>query len=61
MPSFFQWYMIEDFIIYRCVAAKGEGAPECDKFAKYYRALCPGDWVCFIKTSRALITFMFAV
>ncbi|KAJ8772084.1 hypothetical protein K2173_027261 [Erythroxylum novogranatense] len=30
---------------HRCVAAKGEGAPECDKFAKYYRALCPGEWV----------------
>ncbi|KAJ0525356.1 putative cytochrome-c oxidase [Helianthus annuus] len=29
----------------RCVAAKGEGAPECDKFAKYYRSLCPGEWV----------------
>ncbi|KAG9132763.1 hypothetical protein Leryth_014031 [Lithospermum erythrorhizon] len=30
---------------HRCIAAKGEGAPECDKFAKYYRALCPGEWV----------------
>ncbi|KAJ7958979.1 Cytochrome c oxidase subunit [Quillaja saponaria] len=30
---------------HRCVAAKGEGAPECDKFAKYYRALCPGEWI----------------
>ncbi|GAA0151346.1 oxidase [Lithospermum erythrorhizon] len=30
---------------HRCVAAKGEGAQECDKFAKYYRALCPGEWV----------------
>ncbi|XP_017214742.1 cytochrome c oxidase subunit 6b-1 [Daucus carota subsp. sativus] len=30
---------------HRCVAAKGEGAPECDKFAKYYRSLCPGEWV----------------
>lgn len=29
----------------RCIAAKGEDAPECDKFAKYYRALCPGEWV----------------
>ena len=29
----------------RCVAAKGEDAPECDKFAKYYRSLCPGEWV----------------
>ncbi|KAJ6833739.1 cytochrome c oxidase subunit 6b-1-like [Iris pallida] len=30
---------------HRCIAAKGEGAPDCDKFAKYYRALCPGEWV----------------
>ncbi|XP_008658227.1 cytochrome c oxidase subunit 6b-1 isoform X2 [Zea mays] len=31
---------------HRCVAAKGEDAPECDKFAKYYRSLCPGEWEC---------------
>lgn len=30
---------------HRCVAAKGEGAPECEKFAKYYRSLCPSDWI----------------
>ncbi|XP_020257443.1 cytochrome c oxidase subunit 6b-3-like [Asparagus officinalis] len=30
---------------HRCIAAKGEDAPECNKFAKYYRALCPGEWV----------------
>ncbi|XP_059453720.1 cytochrome c oxidase subunit 6b-1 isoform X1 [Corylus avellana] len=30
---------------HRCIAAKGDDAPECDKFAKYYRALCPGEWV----------------
>ncbi|KAH6755723.1 cytochrome C oxidase 6B [Perilla frutescens var. hirtella] len=30
---------------HRCVAAKGEEAPECDKFAKYYRSLCPGEWI----------------
>lgn len=30
---------------HRCTAAKGEGAPECDKFAKYYRSLCPGEWI----------------
>ncbi|XP_061969460.1 cytochrome c oxidase subunit 6b-1-like isoform X1 [Populus nigra] len=30
---------------HRCVAAKGEGASECDKFAKYYRSLCPSEWV----------------
>ncbi|PIA44669.1 hypothetical protein AQUCO_01700340v1 [Aquilegia coerulea] len=30
---------------HRCIAAKGDGAPECDKFAKYYRSLCPGEWV----------------
>ncbi|KAF7816989.1 cytochrome c oxidase subunit 6b-1 [Senna tora] len=29
---------------HRCVAAKGDDAPECDRFAKYYRSLCPGEW-----------------
>ena len=31
--------------ISRCVAAKGDEAPECDKFSKFYRSLCPGEWV----------------
>ncbi|CAG7901977.1 unnamed protein product, partial [Brassica rapa] len=30
---------------HRCVAAKGDDAPECDKFSKFYRSLCPGEWV----------------
>ncbi|KAL8162369.1 hypothetical protein V2J09_013858 [Rumex salicifolius] len=30
---------------HKCTAAKGEGAPECDKFAKFYRSLCPGEWL----------------
>ncbi|WOK93347.1 cytochrome c oxidase subunit 6b-1-like [Canna indica] len=30
---------------HRCIAAKGEDAPECNKFAKYYRSLCPSEWV----------------
>lgn len=30
---------------HRCIAAKGDDAPECEKFAKYYRSLCPGEWV----------------
>ncbi|KAL2893718.1 Cytochrome c oxidase subunit 6b-1 [Bienertia sinuspersici] len=30
---------------HRCIAAKGEDAPECDKFAKFYRSLCPGEWI----------------
>jgi hypothetical protein len=33
-------------LLFRCIAAKGEEAPECDKFKKYYRSLCPGEWVC---------------
>ncbi|GAU36710.1 hypothetical protein TSUD_217670 [Trifolium subterraneum] len=35
---------------HRCVAAKGDDAPECDKFAKYYRALCPGEWILAIES-----------
>ncbi|PKA49524.1 Cytochrome c oxidase subunit 6b-1 [Apostasia shenzhenica] len=31
---------------HRCIAVKGDDAPECSKFAKYYRSLCPGEWVC---------------
>ncbi|CAL4914717.1 unnamed protein product [Urochloa decumbens] len=34
-----------DCYLIRCVAAKGDDASECDKFAKYYRSLCPGEWV----------------
>lgn len=30
---------------HRCVAAKGDEAADCARFAKYYRALCPGEWV----------------
>lgn len=30
---------------HRCIAAKGDDAPECQKFAKYYRSLCPGEWI----------------
>ncbi|PIA46078.1 hypothetical protein AQUCO_01600390v1 [Aquilegia coerulea] len=29
---------------HRCLAAKGEESGECNKFAKYYRSLCPGEW-----------------
>ncbi|XP_023542926.1 cytochrome c oxidase subunit 6b-3-like isoform X2 [Cucurbita pepo subsp. pepo] len=28
-----------------CVRKKGEHAPECHKFAKYYRSLCPAEWI----------------
>ncbi|KAK6938127.1 Cytochrome c oxidase, subunit VIb [Dillenia turbinata] len=30
---------------HRCIAAKGEDASECTKFAKYYRSLCPSEWI----------------
>ncbi|KAG5593845.1 hypothetical protein H5410_035077 [Solanum commersonii] len=30
---------------HRCVAAKGDEAADCERFSKYYRALCPGEWV----------------
>jgi cytochrome c oxidase subunit 6b len=30
---------------HKCVADKGEDAPECGKYARYYRSLCPGEWI----------------
>ncbi|KAL3592294.1 hypothetical protein D5086_010934 [Populus alba] len=39
---------------HRCVAAKGEDASECDKFAKYYRSLCPSEWKEKTKSSSKL-------
>ncbi|KAG7534635.1 Cytochrome c oxidase subunit VIb [Arabidopsis thaliana x Arabidopsis arenosa] len=30
---------------HRCTTAKGEESNDCERFAKYYRALCPGEWV----------------
>uniref|UniRef100_A0A0V0GSH2 Putative ovule protein n=1 Tax=Solanum chacoense TaxID=4108 RepID=A0A0V0GSH2_SOLCH len=41
---------------HRCVAAKGDEAADCERFAKYYRALCPGEWV-----SHVLINLYFGV
>ena len=29
----------------RCKAQKGEDDEECEKYAKYYRSLCPTEWV----------------
>ncbi|GMH18241.1 hypothetical protein Nepgr_020082 [Nepenthes gracilis] len=29
----------------RCIAAKGDESNECGKFARYYRSLCPGEWM----------------
>ncbi|KHN24386.1 Cytochrome c oxidase subunit 6b-3, partial [Glycine soja] len=28
-----------------CLATKGGNSGECERFAKYYRSLCPGEWV----------------
>ncbi|KAG6516292.1 hypothetical protein ZIOFF_026747 [Zingiber officinale] len=44
-----EWLIIDScavMVFDRCVTAKGEDAPECNKFAKYYRSLCPSEWVC---------------
>ncbi|XP_058113293.1 cytochrome c oxidase subunit 6b-3-like [Magnolia sinica] len=30
---------------HKCVKAKGENVAECEKFARYYRSLCPSEWV----------------
>ncbi|OUZ99189.1 Cytochrome c oxidase [Macleaya cordata] len=30
---------------HKCTRAKGADAPECEKFARYYRSLCPSEWI----------------
>ncbi|KMZ74568.1 Cytochrome c oxidase, subunit Vib family protein [Zostera marina] len=30
---------------HKCLAAKGEESGECEKYASYYRSLCPIEWV----------------
>ncbi|XP_024364646.1 cytochrome c oxidase subunit 6b-1 [Physcomitrium patens] len=30
---------------HKCAAEKGEDAKECQKYARYYRSLCPGEWI----------------
>ncbi|MQL96620.1 hypothetical protein Taro_029301 [Colocasia esculenta] len=29
---------------HKCLAAQGEESTECEKFARYYRSLCPLEW-----------------
>ncbi|KAL5982291.1 hypothetical protein ACLOJK_016362 [Asimina triloba] len=43
---------------HRCIAARGEGAPECDKFAKYYRSLCPGEWGPKVCRGKEVVRFL---
>jgi cytochrome c oxidase subunit 6b len=50
----------------RCVSAKGDDAADCEKFAKYYRSLCPAEWVSDfascdypVKCSTAIIAITF--
>ncbi|KAH7277107.1 hypothetical protein KP509_39G034800 [Ceratopteris richardii] len=31
---------------HKCIRDRGDDAgPECDKYAKYFRSLCPDEWV----------------
>ncbi|GBG59302.1 hypothetical protein CBR_g32315 [Chara braunii] len=30
---------------HKCIKEKGEDNPACTKFARYYRSLCPAEWV----------------
>ncbi|KAJ1698601.1 hypothetical protein LUZ63_007113 [Rhynchospora breviuscula] len=33
------------FEYHKCLKAKGEISNECEKYAKYYRSLCPLEWI----------------
>lgn len=37
--------------------AKGDDAGDCDKFAKYYRSLCPGEWVSAFSFTAAIVNY----
>ncbi|XP_027183389.1 cytochrome c oxidase subunit 6b-3-like [Coffea eugenioides] len=36
---------IRYYEFYRCIMENEEDTSKCDKFAEYYRALCPYEWV----------------
>ncbi|CAM6022722.1 unnamed protein product [Sphagnum balticum] len=42
---------------HKCAAEKGEDANECQKYAKYYRSLCPAEWIEKWNEERANDTF----
>ncbi|RLM78292.1 cytochrome c oxidase subunit 6b-3 [Panicum miliaceum] len=42
---------------HRCVNAKGDDAGDCDKFAKYYRSLCPGEWVSAFSFAASIVNY----
>ncbi|KAK4392669.1 Cytochrome c oxidase subunitb-2 [Sesamum angolense] len=45
-PKYIAYLKLTSFTyVVRCVAAKGEESGDCNKFAKYYRSLCPGEWI----------------
>lgn len=37
--------LINSLCDYRCTEKKGKKDPECEKLAKYFRTLCPTEWV----------------
>ncbi|KAK4557636.1 hypothetical protein RGQ29_007411 [Quercus rubra] len=30
---------------HKCIQKKGKHAPKCEKFADYYRSMCPLEWI----------------
>lgn len=41
----------------RCVATEGEDSGDCRKFAKYYRSLCPAEWVTYYTSCFCLYCY----
>ncbi|PKA49418.1 Cytochrome c oxidase subunit 6b-2 [Apostasia shenzhenica] len=54
---------------HKCLAAKGDGSIDCEKFARYYRSLCPGEWVphfmlelfCWLHIGKDIVDFAFVL
>ncbi|XWS62082.1 hypothetical protein CRYUN_Cryun07bG0180600 [Craigia yunnanensis] len=48
----------ESYVEYhKCIKEKGSTAPQCDKFARHYRSLCPDEWIERWDEARAVGTF----
>ncbi|XVE57512.1 hypothetical protein DITRI_Ditri04bG0096600 [Diplodiscus trichospermus] len=48
----------ESYVEYhKCIKEKDKNAPQCDRYGKHYRSLCPAEWIERWDEARAVGTF----